>query len=62
MFSFYSSVCNLLAPKPKTEIDQYTKRSQDYNYIVSKNEANETVILEVPKIPKLSYTYTNFKK
>jgi len=55
MFSFYSSVCNLLALKSKTEIDQYTKRSQDYNYIVSKNEANETIILEVPKKPKFTY-------
>jgi hypothetical protein len=54
MYTFYSSVCNLLAPKPKIkerEIPQSVKLC-DYDYITTKNEANETVILEVPKKPK----------
>jgi hypothetical protein len=34
----------------------------DNDYIVSKNEANETIILEIPKQPKLYYTWKNNKK
>jgi hypothetical protein len=57
MFTFYKSVCNLIAhtttPKPAS-INAF-----DNDYIVSKNEANETIILEIPKQPKL---YNTWKK
>jgi hypothetical protein len=57
MFNFYSSVCNLLAPIPKIKTPETIKNDEN-EYIVAKNEANETVILEVPKKPKYrSYFY-----
>jgi hypothetical protein len=58
MFSFYSSVCNLLSPKTKP-IKNVQKppsiKMCENDYIISKNEANETIILEVPKKPKFTY-------
>jgi hypothetical protein len=58
MFSFYSSVCNLLSPKtnPIKNVQKppYIKMCEN-DYIISKNEANETIILEVPKKPKFTY-------
>jgi hypothetical protein len=60
MFTFYKSMCNLIVhtttPKPAS-INAF-----DNDYIVSKNEANETIILEIPKQPKLYYTWKNNKK
>jgi hypothetical protein len=53
MFSFYSSVCNLLSPKTNPEPPSIKMYENDY--IISKNEANETIILEVPKKPKFTY-------
>ena len=53
MFSFYSSVCNLLSPRPKPEPPSIKMCENDY--IIYKNEANETIILEVPKKPKFTY-------
>lgn len=58
MFSFYSSVCNLLSlrPKPETNIQKPPSiKMYENDYIISKNEANETIILEVPKKPKFTY-------
>ena len=59
MFTFYKSMCNLIVPTtPKpASINVF-----DNDYIVSKNEANETIILEIPKQPKLYYTWKNNKK
>ena len=57
MFSFYSSVCNLLSPRPKPEIKTQKPPSIkmcENDYIISKNEANEIIILEVPKKPKFT--------
>jgi hypothetical protein len=53
MFSFYSSVCNLLSPRPKPEPPSIKMYENDY--IISKNEANEIIILEVPKKPKFTH-------
>jgi hypothetical protein len=53
MFSFYSSVYNLLSPKTNPEPPSIKMCENDY--IISKNEANETIILEVPKKPKFTY-------
>ena len=53
MFSFYSSVCNLLSPKTNPEPPSIKMSENDY--IISKNEANEIIILEVPKKPKFTY-------
>ena len=59
MFSFYSSVCNLLSPRQKPEINTLKKppsiKMCENDYIISKNEANEIIILEVPKKPKFTY-------
>ncbi len=58
MFSFYSSVCNLLSSRPKAEIKTQKPPSIkmcENDYIISKNEANEIIILEVPKKPKFTY-------
>ena len=58
MFSFYSSVCNLLSPKTKPIKNAQKPPSIkmcENDYIISKNEANETIILEVPKKPKFIY-------
>ena len=58
MFSFYSSVCNLLSSRPKPEIKTQKPPSIkmcENDYIISKNEANEIIILEVPKKPKFIY-------
>mgnify|MGYP005682185961 FL=1 len=58
MFSFYSSVCNLLSPRQKPEINTLKPPSIkmcENDYIISKNEANEIIILEVPKKPKFTY-------
>jgi hypothetical protein len=58
MFSFYSSVCNLLSPRTKPEIKTQKPPSIkmcENDYIISKNEANEIIILEVPKKPKFTY-------
>ena len=58
MFSFYSSVCNLLTSRPKPEIKTQKPPSIkmcENDYIISKNEANEIIILEVPKKPKFTY-------
>ena len=57
MFSFYSSVCNLLSPRPKPEKKQKPPSIKmcENDYIISKNEANEIIILEVPKKPKFTY-------
>jgi hypothetical protein len=56
MFNFYSSVCNLLAPIPKIKTPETIKNNEN-EYIVAKNEANETIILEVPKKPKYRSYY-----
>jgi hypothetical protein len=65
MFSFYSSVCNLLTLKSKI----YSKNEMppsvrlcDYDYVIAKNESNETIVLEVKKQPKLYNTWKNNKK
>ena len=58
MFSFYSSVYNLLSPRQKPEIKTQKPPSIkmcENDYIISKNEANEIIILEVPKKPKFTY-------
>jgi len=59
MFSFYSSVCNLLSHRQKPELLNTRKppsiKMCENDYIISKNEANETIILEVPKKPKFIY-------
>jgi hypothetical protein len=64
MFTFYKSVCNLIAPTPNpVSIKAFPSINVfDNDYIVSKNEANETIILEIPKQPKLYYTWKNNKK
>ena len=66
MYTFYSSVCNLLGPKQKPPVDvskstnlqqtNTTINPRENDYIISKNEANETIILEVPKRPKIRYS------
>ena len=55
MFSFYSSVCNLLSPRPKPEPEPPSIKMYENDYIISKNEANEIIILEVPRKPKFTY-------
>lgn len=64
MFTFYKSVCNLIAPIPKPTSLKASPSINvfDNDYIVSKNEANETIILEVPKQPKSFYTWKSNKK
>ena len=65
MYTFYSSVCNLLGPKQKPPVDVSKStnlqkkpaiKNDENDYIIAKNEANETIILEVPKRPKFRYS------
>ena len=65
MYTFYSSVCNLLGPKQKPTVDvskstnlqkKPTIKNDENDYIIAKNEADETIILEVPKKPKFRYS------
>lgn len=65
MYTLYTSVCNLLGPKQKLPIDvskstnlqkKPTIKNDENEYIIAKNEADETIILEVPKKPKFRYS------
>lgn len=65
MYTLYTSVCNLLGPKQKPPIDvskstnlqkKPTIKNDENEYIIAKNEADETIILEVPKKPKFRYS------
>ena len=65
MYTFYSSVCNLLGSKQKPTVDvskstnlqkKPTIKKDENDYVIAKNEADETIILEVPKKPKFRYS------
>ena len=65
MYTLYSSVCNLLGSKQKLTVDvskstnlqkKPTIKNDENDYIIAKNEADETIILEVPKKPKFRYS------
>lgn len=65
MYTLYSSVCNLLGSKQKLTVDvskstnlqkKPTIKNDENDYIIAKNESDETIILEVPKKPKFRYS------
>ena len=55
MFTLYSSVCNLFYPQIKQKPNE--EKTPKKKYIISKNEANETIILEYMNEPKYKTKY-----
>jgi len=56
-YSVFKSFWELLAPQPvkRTNIEKITNQHKDYDEIIAKNEAGETIVMHLPKKYSLSY-------